>query len=58
MNFHVRNFLQGGGSGEFIQVGLGDLFSTMNLLARSKKVEKCSKTHDKPQIKILTLFYP
>lgn len=39
MNLHVRNFLRGGGGGEFIQVGLGELFSTMNLLASSKKTE-------------------
>lgn len=43
---------------EFIQIGLGELFSTMNLLASSKKMEKCNKTLHKPQMKILTLFYP
>ena len=58
MNFHVRNFLWGGGGGEFIQIGLGELFSTMNLLASSKKMEKGNKTLHKPQVKILTLFYP
>lgn len=47
--FHVKNFPPGSGDKEFIQVGLFELFPTMNLLASSKKTEKCNKTNHKPQ---------
>lgn len=57
MNFRIF-FFQGDDGGEFIQVGLGKLVPTMNLLASSKKTEKCNKPCHKTQMKILTLFYP